>query len=437
MEGEMDDEERKKQIAQFRFGLISEFVTGVCLYRGDIQKLINEKCSRKYSIPYSNRTMISRATLKKWIRTYKESGRQFESLFPRSRRDRGGFRSIDQNLQLEIKNIVQLNPDWNGNLIVKELRFKKILDINEDLNRSVLYRLLKQLRTKIKKHNSVGRQSFEALAPNDLWQSDILHGPNVFEQGKWKKSYLIAILDDHSRFILHAEFYLSEKTETFKLALKDAISRRGIPLQLYIDNGSCYRAINIEQITAQLGIRVIHTPPYTPQGRGKIERWFRNVRENFLASIKNDLNIEKLNQLLFDWVGNYQDKVHTSTNATPWERYRNLKNPRPAPKNLLDYFRVVEFRLVRKDRTFLLNGTMFEAPSGLIDLRVELRFHKENPDEVEVFYEGLTHGFAPLLNKNVNYKNRRPEQKIIDQNKQIIKINIENKSGELFSGDAI
>lgn len=425
----MNDEDAKKQIAQFRFGIISEFVTGVCLYRGDREKIMQEKVSRKYEIPHSNRTTISRATLKKWIQVYKKSGRKFESLYPQKRKDRGIFRSLDDSLQLEIKNIVGIHPQWNGNAIVRELKHKKILDISEDLNRSVLYRYLKKYRLQTEK-KPIDRQAFEASSPNELWQSDILHGPMVYYNGKFKKTYLIAVLDDHSRFIVHSKFYFSEKTCDFKLALKDAIERRGIPLRLYIDNGACYRAMNIDQITAQLGIGIVHTPPYTPQGRGKIERWFRNVRENFLSINIQEMDIEKLNELLENWVDEYHHRIHSSLNETPWEKYSKLKTHRPAPKNLIDYFRLVEFRLVKKDRTFCLNGKQFEAPSGLIDLRIELRYHEETPDDIEIFYEDLSYGMATFLNKKTNFRTRR---KSIPSNENLEK----TKSGELFKGETL
>ena len=108
-----------------------------------------------------------------------------------------------------------------------------------------------------------------------------MHGPRAKVSGINKKTYLHAIIDDSSRYIIHAEFFTSEKLEAFKECLKAAVEKRGLPQKLYVDNGACYSAINLEQITACLGIGIKHSRPYIPQGRGKIERWFRNVRESF------------------------------------------------------------------------------------------------------------------------------------------------------------
>ena len=275
---------------------------------------------------------------------------------------------------------------------------------SEKINLSVLYRFLKKNKLN-RQRQMVDRRSFEADYPNELWQSDVLHGPLVLDGKKKKKSYLIAIIDDNSRLIPHAEFCFSEKLADFKKCLKRAIERRGLPQKLYIDNGACYKAMNIDQVASCLGFSIVHTPPYTPEGRGKIERWFRYVRENFLAILHGDMSLDKLNELFFDWIDCYHDRVHGTTGQTPKKRYQqNMKCVRPVPANLCDYFRLVEFRRVKKDRTVRLNGTIFEAPVDLIDHRVELKFHQESADDVEIFYDGKSFGKAVLLNKSVNFK---------------------------------
>ena len=265
----------------------------------------------------------------------------------------------------------------------------------------------------------IDRRAFEAGHPNELWQSDVMHGPKVISERKKKKSYLIAILDDNSRLIAHGQFYLSERLGDFKNCLKQAIIKRGLPLRLYVDNGSCYKAINLDQVTACLGIGIVHTPPYTPQGRGKIERWFRYVRESFLPTVPANPTLDDLNQRFFDWIEAYHNRVHSSTKQTPLERYQlNMKCVRPAPPDILNYFRFIEFRRVKKDRTFRLNGTIFEAPVDLVDLNVALRFHQESPDQVEVFFEERSFGMATLLDKTVNFKVGRNSKLILQEKEQ-------------------
>jgi putative transposase len=400
----MDSDRKELAIASFRFGVISEFVTGVRLSYGEKEKLLKEKSERAYKIPYTSQTYICRSTIKNWVLAYKDAGSRIEGLMPKQRRDKGHFRALDSSLQMAIRSIKAEKRELTGVALVNELRHRKYIGSGDRINLSVLYRFLKEesLQNKVEKKD---RRSFEASLPNEMWQSDVLHGPHVLSGNKKKKAFLIATMDDHSRLIPHAEFYLTEKLSSFKDCLKQSIEKRGLPQKLYIDNGSCYKAINLEHITASLGIGISHTPPYTPQGRGKIERWFRYVRENFLVTQPKRVTLREINESFSDWVESYHNKVHGVTKQTPLARYKsNMQCVRPAPPELLDYFRFIEFRRVKKDRTFRLNGVVFEAPVDLIDQRVELKFHKESPEEIEIYHNEMSFGKATLLDVHVNFK---------------------------------
>jgi transposase InsO family protein len=424
----MSEDDKNLEVAAFRFGIISEFVTGLRLERGEKEKMLREKASRQYKIPGATQTTITRSTIKKWVTDYKTAGGRLEGLMPKTRKDLGAFRSLDPNLQLEIKTVMREKPELTGIALITEMQHRKILNVNEKMNLSVLYRFLKKEKLHRPK-TEIDRRSFEASAPNELWQSDVMHGPDVLVDGKMRKAYLIAILDDHSRLIVHAEFFLTEGLNDFKSCLKLAIEKRGLPHKLYIDNGSCYKALNLEQVTALLGVGIVHTPPYTPQGRGKIERWFRYVRESFLVTCGENMSLQSLNESFDSWVDTYHNRVHSTTNLTPLQRYQsNMKCFRPAPKDLINYFRMIEFRRVKKDRTLRLNGTIFELPVSLIDLQVELRFHREAPDEVEVFYEGRSFGFAVLLDRHVNFKLGRNHKIVLSESE------VKVPTGELFEG---
>ena len=200
---------------------------------------------------------------------------------------------------------------------------------------------------------------------------------------------------------------MAETRENFLDCLRQGILKRGLPEKLYIDNGSCFRALHLEQVTAQLGIGISHSRPYTPQGRGKIERWFKFVRDNFISVEKsNPSDADKLDILSMhfcEWVDNYNNRVHSTTKQTPYDRFRaGIECVRTAPPHLLDYFRQIEFRRVKKDRTVRLMGSQFEAPIGLIDRQVELRFHPEDLSQVEVFCQNKSYGMAPVVNAHVN-----------------------------------
>lgn len=393
-------------VATFRFGVIADFVTGARLGYGERERLLREKCARSYDIPGSTKTTVSRATIMQWVKLYRASGRQLEALRPKRRSDRGSYRRLDQTLRTAIRELKAENPDYTLPVMLNKLRHRHVIAPGDKLNTATLYRYIRQEKLSEGEAQPVDRRRFEAAYPNEIWQCDIMHGPLAREtaESAKRKAYLCAIMDDHSRLVVHAEFYLSETFQSLKDALRRAIERRGIPQRFYVDNGACYRSTNLEQILAGLGIQLTHSRPYTPQGRGKIERWFRTLRDDFLPiSGEDGQALAALNERLAAWVDGYNDRVHSTTKATPAERFKaNLACVRPAPQDLLRHFRLTESRRVKKDRVVMLDGRLFEAPPALIDRSVELRFHPEAPLEVEIFYEGLSYGAAVVLDARVN-----------------------------------
>lgn len=438
----MEETDKKLKIATFRFGVIADFVNGSRLDYGEKERLLVTKVEKVYEIPFSNQQRIARSTIEKWVQDYKRGGYRLESLYPRARKDKGQIRSVPTHIKLAIKELKKENPALTLPTIITALKHKKLIGANEKVNLSSLYRYWNNEELHSLNLTAVDKRHFEAESPNEIWQSDVMYGPFVRTEsgGKNRQSYLIAILDDHSRMIVHAEFYLSERRESFLDCLRVAILKRGLPKTLYIDNGSCFRALHLEQITAQLGIAIKHSRPYTPQGRGKIERWFRYVRDNFLQvqKLKDGTQAPKLdflNQNFSDWVDEYNNREHSVTKQAPLKRYQEgVFKIRPAPSGILDYFRQIEHRRVKRDRTIRLMGGIFEVPVGLIDKQVELKFHPEDLSQIEVYFDGKSYGLATVVNAHINAKIGRnwapklPKEKPVE----VLKDDNAAKTGELF-----
>jgi putative transposase len=300
-------------------------------------------------------------------------------------------------------------PDATVINLIATMDRRRLVAPGFELNLSTVYRFLHQQNLmNLTKHKPVDRRKFEAELPNDLWQSDVLHGPKVDVDGKMRKTYLIAIIDDHSRLITYARFYLSEASVYYLDAFENALAKRGLPRKLYVDNGACFRSKHLEYITASLAISLIHAKPYTPQGKGKIERWFKTVRSSFLPMFKGSGLIE-LNEALTLWVTeSYHQRIHGATGQTPFERFTSKMHClRTSPANLKDYFRKVARRKVNKDRTITLNGRLFEGPVPLIGKRVELLYHESEPENVEVKYQNQSFGMIRPVNLTVNYRVKR------------------------------
>jgi putative transposase len=231
-----------------------------------------------------------------------------------------------------------------------------------------------------------------------------MHGPKVTVNHRERKTYRIAFIDDHSRLIVFGGFYLSENLASFMDAFEKALAKRGLPRKLYVDNGSAYRSHRLEFTCASLSIVLIHARPYKPQGKGKIERFFKTVRSGFLPGA--DLSsLEQLNRSFTDWLDTtYHQRIH---GATGIRFSQNLTCIRKAPKNLKDHFRTAVYRTVAKDRTVTLNGNLFEAPVALIGKRVLILYHDSEPKTAEVFWGQTSHGLLVPVDLHVNCRVKR------------------------------
>ncbi len=243
------------------------------------------------------------------------------------------------------------------------------------------------------------RRRFAFVAANELWMSDVMHGPTVATaKGVRRKAYLIGFLDDASRLVPYCAFALSENTQSFLPVFKQAILRRGLPKRLYCDNGANYRSQQLALVCAKLGIALIHARPYQPQGKGKQERWFRTVRAQFLPRLTNEdtASLEALNRRLWTWVeGEYHQTPHRGLedDRTPLEQWALSADQVRMPDtslNLDDAFLFEAKRRVQRDRTVSLNGTVFEVDALLVGKSVILRFDPAAPPArgVEVWHDG-------------------------------------------------
>jgi putative transposase len=402
------EEEKKLKVATFRFGVISDFVVSHQLDRGEREKLLREKAERQWVIPYSRRTRISVSTIALWIRSYLRSGWKLESLYPQGRGDRGRSRVLDEEAGQMLVRLRREMPRAPVRVLIEELRSRKLIDPWVRVCSTTVYRFLKaQGLWEVAQGIPKDRRRFEAELPNDLWQSDMMYGPMVRVEGRQRRTFLFAFLDDMSRLIPHAQFYLSERLESYLDCLRQALLRRGLPRKLYVDNGPAFRTQHLSQITASLGIALVHSTPYQPEGRGKVERWFRTVREQFLSRWQGE-ELGELNQRFLSWLGTYHQNQHSVTGQTPVERFSShLECLRPTPSHLEDFFRKRALRKVEKDRTVALNNRLYEAPVSLIGKKVALLYHDHDPSRVEIFWEERSYGFITLLDQRVNFRVRR------------------------------
>jgi len=403
------DQELRKSISLFRFALISPLVSRKGMSRGEQESLIRDIIAKSWEIPGSPRSSIARSTVLRWVALYQKAGDRIESLEPQPRKDRGTSRALGREFEAALVTLRKENSGISLPVFVKLARTRGVIEPGKGPSKDSLYRLFKRNGLEKDTRLPEDRRKFETELVNDMWQSDCMHGPQVVHEGRLRKAYLFAVLDDHSRLITHAQFYLSENLDCFRDCLIAALEKRGLPRKLYVDNGSAFRSNALAYACGRLGIALLHSRPYIPEGRGKIERFFRTVRMQLIPTLPESLTLERLNELLALWLDDdYHTRVHTTTGQAPLARYlASLSLVRTAPKDLRDYFRLAVRRKVARDRTITLAGRSFEAPVGLIGQTVTLLFHERDPERVEIFMDEASKGFLVRLDLAANSRVRR------------------------------
>jgi putative transposase len=383
---------KAEKLALFRYALIAPLVIEA-LPRGELTRRAGEIAARHYDLPDSKRRAVSVDTLLDWAGRYRNGG--FEALAPKPRQDRGQSRAITPQLANLIERLKRENPHRTGTTLLRELALSSGQDVPA-LSASTLYRFLKQRGLSERQLLAPqAHKKFEAELSNQIWQADMLFGPWVRRPSAGRMQvFLHATLDDASRLIPHAQFYASQGLEASLDCLRHAVAARGIPIRLYIDNAKIYRSPQLARIAASLGILIIHSRPYQPEGRGKIERCFRTVREQFLANLdpKHPLSLDELNDRLWVWIESvYHRSEHSALGTTPllrWQRdIEHIRQLAPSTDLRRLFFHRLD-RLVRRDSTFLLHNRLYEAPPHLAGHTVEVRFDPLDSALVEIWFQG-------------------------------------------------
>jgi len=250
-----------------------------------------------------------------------------------------------------------------------------------------------------------------------------MHGPHVLEaplSTKKRKAILLAIIDDHSRLIVGGEFGFFENTKLIEQVFKDAILAYGIPERLYVDNGPSFSSEYLKKTCAYLGIGLVHSKPYDSPSRGKIERWFKTVRESFLAPYGqkpfDGVDLKTLNEVFRQWLREqYHHRNHSGIDARPIDRYQDsvTKYPmRRIDEDALDEFFMVRVeRSVNNDSTVSFQGVIYEVPPSYIGRRIELRYIQERPTDVYLYENGIRVQKCHPVDSKANGQLYRPQRR--------------------------
>jgi putative transposase len=396
--------QRAEQVALWRYQLIRDAADPGLSTRAR-GRLVRELAARAHTGPFGQQVRVSRATLDRWIRTWREGG--FDALAPPAR-------NVTPRTPVEVLQMAAAlkreAPARTAAQIARVLRATSGWAPSE----RTLLRHFERLELSDRPHGqppaAFGR--FEAPAPNERWLGDALHGPVV----AGRKTFLFCFIDDHSRAVMGARWGYFEDIVRLAAALRRGLAARGVPQAIHIDNGSAFVDAALKRAAAKLGIRIIHSQPYRPQGKGKIERFFATVRGQFLVEIGGPTpvaDIEELNTLFTAWVETvYHQRVHDSTGQAPLQRWlTGAPFPQPTAAALAEAFLWAEYRMVRKTATVSLFGNVYEVDQALVGRRVELVFDAFDLTHIEVRHNGAPMGLATpqTISRHVHRK-ARPEQ---------------------------
>ena len=378
-------------VALFRMTVLGELISRQFLPRGELKAIITELAQKHYNIPNSRHTQLSEKTIESWYYAWKKG--DVDALAPKVRMDKGQSK-IPELLQEAILKAKRDNPKRSLNSLL-ELMKMQALEGAQSLKRSSVYRLLlsHDLSRPIEATQPKELRRFEADYPGDIIYGDVMHGPKVEINGKVQKGYLVSLMDDKSRLILHSAFCPGETALDIEYVLKQSLLRRGLPKRLVIDNGAAYRSHSLQGICARLSIQLIYCKPYAPEGKGKLERWHRTLRAQFLTELsdKKIYSLNEINQRLWAWIdGLYHPRPHSSlagqSPLSVWQKGLEFVTPLGTLAHQLDelfYHRIT--RRVRKDGTISYAGKLFDVPYELArkNITVVVEPHEHKPLSIE------------------------------------------------------
>ncbi|MGH2718641.1 MAG: DDE-type integrase/transposase/recombinase, partial [Actinomycetota bacterium] len=359
------DTHTNHDIALFRYALIREAADPTLSPR-QRGELVRALAGTEHRGPAGRWVSVSRPTLDRWIRAWRAGG--FEALAPRPRT---GVAVVPKALLEQAVVQKKAAPGRSAAAIATQMRTANPTDRTP--SERTLQRHFAVLGLNRSPDGSPPRSygRFEAEAPNVRWVGDALHGLVVAGH----KTYLFAFIDDHSRLLPGYRWGLAEDVIRLEAALHRGLASRGVPKGLYVDNGSPYASKWLLRACATLGIRLIHSRPGEPAGRGKIERLFGTVRREFLVEVeaRGVADLAELNTLFAAWVETvYHRRVHSETGQAPIDRFAEagFSAVLPTPDLLREAFLWSEWRSVTKVATVSLLSNSYEVDSALVGTRI-------------------------------------------------------------------
>lgn len=385
--------DRQEALALWRYQLIAEALSPRLgsKERGIIVRRI---AGQDHVGPDGEPRSVSRNTLDRWARAYRQRG--LDGLRDRPRSDAGSVRRFGELVEEAVR--LRLEQPARSAAHISDILFARHgVAIAERTLREQFQRRGLARAELLRDPHIFGR--YEAREPNERWIADVLVGPYVpFPRAPGSQpARLFLLVDDHSRFVVHGRWFTNETLRAGQEVLHAAILRWGLPDRLHVDNGAPYVGKELVRCCAVLGIHLIHARPYAPQGKGKLERLNRVIRERFLLEVEQVGigGLEELNDRFWAWCERYLNvRLHSETGEPPLHRFQKGVKRQADPELLRQAFVWSERRRVSKTATVSFQGNHYQVDPTLVGRQVELRYRPEDLSHIEVWFEDQQFGLA-------------------------------------------
>jgi transposase InsO family protein len=364
-----------------------------------------------------NEHRFALSSLERYYYAWRRGG--FDALHPKGRSDRGRTTALSVEVQQRLMQLRREHPQLTVSVLIKQLLQEGLLQPGQ-FSLPSIYRYLARIGLDARTVRACGpmlpgggpTKAFETALANELWMTDLMYGPSLRspDDGRVIHTRLFALLDDCSRLCPHAQYYGTESTECFLDVLREGVQRRGLPERLYSDHGRVFTCRHLQVVCANLGIRLIHAKPYAAWSKGKIERFFRTVQQDFqqTLSLQPVHSLAALNERFWKWLeSDYHQRVHQGIEESPCARFARCSGAiRPAPpaEAIQRLFLDQVARRVRKDATFSLHGRWFEVAPLLRGQKIQIAYDPFGWTLIEVWWQGKFIGTAKPLDKHINAK---------------------------------
>lgn len=371
------NESTKNEIALFRYGLIAPLVTGAITHISKSKFFL--ECSEKKYILLGDTISLSRKTIEQYYYDYMKLG--YEGLKPKTRSDKFINRKIDDDIKEVINHYIDKYPRLPATAI-HEVLINNNYILKKDVSLSTISRYISKYKkdNKIILHREYRR--YEAKSINDIWCCDTSYSFYIYEKNIKRRTYVIAILDDASRYIIGYGVFFEDNYQNFLSVLKQSVKKYGVPKTLNCDNGGPYKNKQIDILCAKLGTRLYHSAPYSPEDKAKVERWFRTMKDHFSSTyhVSTNTTLSDVNKDLSKYILSYNNKVHSSLKGvSPNDRYFDFGETvrRINDEEIESYFLMEIERKVSKDNVISIENTEYEVGYKYCNKKILIRYSPE------------------------------------------------------------